>query len=208
MAEEQDFYILNDDITFRKCSLFDQAKLSRGDCTDYTIQQISWKDYYSCNQGGIHFHCTKHPAIELDRDGDLYSCTLKCPKCNKEKFSGNLNNLINKCLRIVNSENFKNARLIRVEDYYYPELKIKEILNKNSDYFCSVDIKTDKDNQTIIVLYVGKKGSNDKAQFFIKPEKLQLTSDHNDLDPAKVLAKIEVTLKDRTLSQLYDDINN
>lgn len=66
-----------------------------------------------------------------------------------------------------------------------------------------VYVKTDKDKDTVIVVYVGKEGDNEKSQFFIKPEKLQLTSDHKDLDPATVLAKVEVTLKDRTLKQEY-----
>ena len=55
-----------------------------------------------------------------------------------------------------------------------------------------------------IVIYVGHKGSSEKAQFFIKPEKLQLSSDYKDMDPAKVLSKIVVTLKDRTLGQKYE----
>ena len=57
----------------------------------------------------------------------------------------------------------------------------------------------------MIVLYVGKKYSKDKCQFFIKPEKLQLSNDYKDLDPSKVLSKIEVTLKDRTIKQEYDN---
>ena len=55
-----------------------------------------------------------------------------------------------------------------------------------------------------IVLYVGKRNSKDKCQFFIKPEKLQLSTDYKDLDPAEILAKIEVTLKDRVIKQEYD----
>ena len=36
-----------------------------------------------------------------------------------------------------------------------------------------------------------------KVQYFIKPEKGQVTSDHKDLDPAKILSKIEVKFKGR-----------
>lgn len=68
-----------------------------------------------------------------------------------------------------------------------------------------MQVKTDKDNDTIIVLYVGKKNTKEKSQIFIKPEKLQLSSDYKDLDPATILSKIEVTLKDRTLKQEYDE---
>ena len=205
METEQKLYVLNDNITFRKCSLFDEKQETPGDCTNYKKEKESWVDVYSCKQKGIHFHCTKHPEIELDFEGYEKSCTLFCPKCNSSKYDGNFNELINKCLRILNRDIFSNAKIIRIDDYYYPEIKIKDLLKEGSDYFCTVDIKKDRDNDTIIILYVGYKGSQEKAQFFIKPEKLQLTSDYKDLDPAKVLAKIEVTLKDRTLSQLYND---
>ena len=40
---------------------------------------------------------------------------------------------------------------------------------------------------------------------FHKPEKGQLTSDHKDMDPAKVLSKIEVKFKGRKLTQEYTE---
>ena len=66
-------------------------------------------------------------------------------------------------------------------------------------------MKTDKDGDTIIVLYIGHKDTKEKVQYFIKPEKGQLTSDHKDMDPAKILSKIEVRIKGRTLTQEFDD---
>lgn len=100
-------------------------------------------------------------------------------------------------------ELFKDAKLVRLDDWYTHEIKEKTKLP--SDYWITTQVKTDKDGDTIVILYVGKKGQNDKSQFFIKPEKLQLTSDHKDLDPSSILSKIEVTLKDRTLTQKFDD---
>lgn len=55
---------------------------------------------------------------------------------------------------------------------------------------------------TALSLYTDSK---EKAQFFIKPEKGQLTSDHKDMDPANVLSKIEVQFKGRKLTQEYSD---
>ena len=66
------------------------------------------------------------------------------------------------------------------------------------------NVKTDKDGDTIVVLYVSYVGTGDKVQYFIKPEKGQLTSDHKDMDPAKIISKIEVTLKGRKLTQEYE----
>ena len=98
---------------------------------------------------------------------------------------------------------FKDAKLVRLDDWYIPELKEK--IKPTSDYRLITNVKTDKDGDTIVVLYVSHQGTGDKVQYFIKPEKCQLTSDHKDLAPAKIISKIEVTLKDRTLTHNYDD---
>ena len=54
------------------------------------------------------------------------------------------------------------------------------------------------------MVYVGHKDSSEKAQFFIKPEKGQLTSDHKDMDPAKVLSKIDVFFKGKKLTHEFE----
>ena len=105
---------------------------------------------------------------------------------------------------MLNMEFFKDATLIRLDDWYVPEIKQKEKLE--SGYWIHTDVKTDKDGDTMIVVYVGHKDmKGKKTQFFIKPEKLQLSSDHKDLDPAQILSKIEVTFKGRKISQEYDE---
>lgn len=97
---------------------------------------------------------------------------------------------------------FKDAKIIRLDDYYIPEIKADP--EKVSDYWIKTEVKTDKDGDTIVIVYIGTRGEKDKVQFFIKPEKHQLTSDHNDLDPATIISKIEITLKDRKLIQEYE----
>ena len=90
-----------------------------------------------------------------------------------------------------------------MDDWYVPEIKKKEKME--SGYWMTTDVKTDKDGDTIIVLYVGHKDSKEKVQYFIKPEKGQVTSDHKDLDPAKILSKIEVKFKGRKITHEYDE---
>ena len=90
-----------------------------------------------------------------------------------------------------------------LDDWYVHE--IKEKAKEESGYWITTNVKTDKDGDTIIVVYVGHKDSREKAQFFIKPEKGQLTSDHKDMDPAKILSKIEVYFKGRTLTQTFEE---
>lgn len=202
--EKEIIYRYNDEISFRTCSLFDSNKTTYGDCTAFQEKEEHFKTYFYCRQYGIHFHCTKHPNIEFEQKrDDIGEIYLKCPQCNNLIQVENIQKLVEDCLKLLNIEKFKNAKLIRLDDWYIPEVKaeVKDI----SNYWIKVNVKTDKDNDTIIVLYVGKKDSNEKTQFFIKPEKLGLTSDYKDLDPATILSKIEVTLKDRTLKQEYDN---
>ena len=201
--EKKIIYKLDDDTSFRKCSLFETNGTDHGDCTNFHTKDVNWSDHYFCNQEGIHFHCTKHPEIELERadcsDGEV----LTCPKCKNQIHIGSTHVLISRCLRALNREIFKDATLVRLDDWYVPELKEKT--KPTPDYRLITNVKTDKDGDTIVVLYVTYVGSEDKVQFFIKPEKGQLTTDHKDLDPAKIISKIEVTLKDRKLIQTYGE---
>ena len=201
--DEKIIYRLNDDISFRKCTLADGAEVQYGNCTNFQNVERNWVTYYKCNQNGIHLHCTIHPEIELNITSDKHSTYLICPKCNKKISCENYHEILNQCLKMLNIEEFKGAKLVKLDDWYVPEIKKKESLP--SDYFITTNVKTDKDSDTIVVVYIGHKGEKEKVQFFIKPEKLQLSHDHKDLDPAKVLSKIEITLKDRVITQSYDD---
>jgi hypothetical protein len=81
---DKEIYRLNDDISFRKCSLFDDDKLTFGDCTNFSTLERNWRTYYSCNQDGIHFHCTIYPEIELEIVDTPYSSVVyQCPRCRK-----------------------------------------------------------------------------------------------------------------------------
>ncbi len=206
MDSKPEIYKHSDDICFRKCSLWSKSdETEYGDCTDYRTEERNWRTYYVCNAGGIHFHCAKHPNIELSYDND--DNELRCIKCKTPKQTQYYGHLLQQeCLKQLNAEKFKDARLIRVDDYYVKEIKKKQDID--SDYWIDCKVSTDKDGDTMIMLLIGNKNSTDKAQYFIKPEKLQLTSDHKDLDPAKIISKIEVTLKDRILKQEYDEIDN
>lgn len=201
--EKKIIYKLDDDISFRKCSLFETNGTDHGDCTNFHTKDVNWSDHYFCNQEGIHFHCTKHPEIELERADCSDGKVLTCPKCKNQIHIGSTHVLISRCLRALNREIFKDATLVRLDDWYVPELKEKT--KPTPDYRLITNVKTDKDGDTIVVLYVTYVGSEDKVQFFIKPEKGQLTTDHKDLDPAKIISKIEVTLKDRKLIQTYSE---
>ena len=162
----------------------------------------------------VQFFCRKHRTqLVIERDGSDY-VSFVCATCEAEYPYSSIDLDISyqllekKVLMMYDSLKLKNAKLVRLDDYYVPELKIKNLMDEKSPYFVKGDVKTDKDGDTIVVLYVGLKGDKKKAQFFIKPEKLQLSHDFKDLDPSKVLAKIELTLRDRIITQKYNEINS
>jgi hypothetical protein len=205
MAEEKKIiYRVDDNISFRKCSLCDGADIEKGDCTDFHIEEHNYANYY-CNCEGLHFQCSKHPEIELDEgfDEETNSYYVSCPKCRSHINVISHKSILNKCLKMLNIEKLKEAKLVRLDDWYVPEIKKKDELP--SDYWIKTDVKTDKDGDTIVVIYVGHKGNREKVQYFIKPEKGQMTNDHKDLDPGKVLSKVELTLKNKKITHKYDE---
>ena len=159
------------------------------------------------------FVCQEHgtrliPENVLTAKGSLLY--FSCPFCANAgindgfRFSEDYNTLRKKALSMVNKIDMKNATLIKIDDFYIPEIKHSVDLGDKSDYFVKSEVKTDKDGDTIVVLYIGRKSEGKKAQLFVKPEKLQLSHDYKDMDPSKILSKIELVLKDRTITQRYD----
>lgn len=165
----------------------------------------------------VEFLCPKH-RIRLTNVGlgpkHTTGYKLVCPMSQKEEdcypvrnSTETLESLQKKALALYDKDIYKNAKLIRLDDYYVPEIKKFDALPNSINYSIKADVKTDKDGDTIIVIYVGYRGKKEKTQIFIKPEKLQLSHDHKDLDPAKILAKIELILKDRVIIQKYEGEN-
>ncbi|MBP6005930.1 hypothetical protein KA531_03470 [Candidatus Saccharibacteria bacterium] len=173
----------------------------------------SWED--NEDERAVEFICPEH-LIRLTDIGPPKHKTvgykLECPVCQKDKdyspvccSNETLDNLKKKALALYDKDLYKDAKLVRLDDFYVPEIKRFDALPTSTNYSIKADVKTDKDDCTVVVLYVGYKGQKEKSQIFIKPEKLQLSSDHKDLDPAKVLTKIELTLRDRNITQEYGD---
>lgn len=163
----------------------------------------------------VEFICPKH-SIRLTDTGPGKNKTvgyrLVCPMCKREmgytytegSSTHSLESLKKQALALHDKDLYKNAKLVRLDDYYVPEIRKFDALPGDKDYSIKADVKTDKDGDTIVVLYLGYKGEKEKSQIFIKPEKVQLSSDHKDMDPAKILAKIELTLRGRSISQAYE----
>ncbi|MDR3125715.1 MAG: hypothetical protein LBU20_01410 [Candidatus Nomurabacteria bacterium] len=174
---------------------------------------------------GVYFYCPNHEKIELTsritettrgKKTDIKTKFI-CPICVSQKiasytYHGGLDEIQKQALALKNSKEFKDTKLIRLDDYYIPELKVEIkgektiIVNKSelpAEYKVVCDVKKDKDGDTIIMIQVFKDGDTKGAQVFVKPEKKQLTTDHNNPDPASIISKIEVKLSDRTLTHNF-----
>jgi len=96
--DETKIYRLGDEISFRQCTLSCENSISYGNCTNFGESERNWTTYYSCNQYGIHLHCTKHPEIEFSFKNSNLSGPLICPKCNKEIEIDSFNKIMKQCL--------------------------------------------------------------------------------------------------------------
>lgn len=186
---------------------------------DRNIYQFNDSLLFTVDNGNVDFYCPKHrlKLVNLGKNiSALQGYKLICTMCKRDSnytYTAHstrypLDSLKNEALALFEQNLYKDAKLIRLDDYYTPEIKKFDALPNSTNYSIKADVKTDKDGDTIVILYVGYKGKKEKAQFFIKPEKLQLSNDHKDLDPAKILAKIELTLKDRNITQNYSEVDN
>ena len=210
-------YKLNDDLLFRKCTFEDCT--SKSDHWGEHIKKCSGLIMNNCfHEGDIHFHCSLHREVELsiqDKQNGPRSIKLTCAICSlREDYQppSSLQRLSPQYIStfkqqakaLLASNIFKNAKLIRLDDYYTPEISGKARTEEESDYWLSYDVKENKNGQPVLVLYLGNRKDGSKCQFFIEPETAKLSHDQKDTNPLSLLARIEVQFKDGVI-QLKDN---
>lgn len=208
--DEKRIYSLSKDTFFRICD-FD-------DCTDKAahwaehIKKCSGLVMLDCfHEGDVHFHCPIHREVELSLHGgglrgplDYKLVCIICsqdaeyqtPSTRRRLSVQGIFALKQAAKALVQSPKFKNAKLIRIDDYYVPEISEKLATKKDSKYWVSYDVKETKMGSPILVLYLGDREKKTKAQFFIEPETGKLSHDHKDDSPLEIIARIEVKFKD------------
>ncbi len=211
-------YALSSTLAFRDCS-------KTGHCTSKRyasdqVNELNARGYENvvgyidtdiremgsyCTQEDIHWQCAKHPAREYVKENGRYICA-ECADINKKSkksYTGILFDeelMRKKAKASMNITYLQKFNLVRLDDVYVTEVKDKVKLE--SDYGITSTVKTDKDGDTEVMLLVGKKG-HAKSQIFIKPEKGQLTTDHNDTDMMEYIAEIKVRFADREISHKF-----
>ena len=213
MKTKRKIYEFNDpNICFSPCGVFKNNKPDG--CTNYSLRQEDWKDVYSCAQNGIHFFCGKHKNYELVKK-QPEECEFKreilwCDKCSQcsSDYEGELvdiRELEKKARIILQAEELQNAKLIRIDEQCC-ELKINKLRTEDKRYFSAGKIETDINGNLQINLYIGSSDEKKKAHFFIEPEveRLRVEINDNNIDPAKIISKITVELKDRKIIHDYN----
>jgi hypothetical protein len=171
----------------------------------------------------LHFHCVKHPEVEMSHDEIIgrgahhqqKDTRFVCHRCEYDHWvrGWSYDQVVQQALSAFNAPHFKDAKLIRLDDIYTPELKVEfkgdEVKVKTKEsiadgYKLVADVKKDKDGDSLVMLQIFKDKQSKGAQFFIKPEKGQLSSDHNNPNPADFITEINVKLKDREMSQKFE----
>jgi hypothetical protein len=216
---DKKIYKLNNDLLFRLCE-FDDCTNTNEHWGDH-IKKCSVLESMINNcfhEGDIHFHCAEHREIELslqDKQNGPRSMKLTCAICSLREDYQPPSSLQRLNLQYIStfkqqskallaSNTFKGAKLIRLDDYYTPELSAKVKTEETSNYWVSYDVKENKQGQPILVLYLGNKKDGSKCQFFIEPETNKLSHDHKDTNPLSVLARIEVQFKDGVIELRKD----
>lgn len=217
---EKKIYSLNNDTLFRICTF--------GDCTDKInhwaehIKKCSGAVMWDCfHEGDIHFHCPLHREMELSLHGGglrgPFDNKLICGICSQKpdyetpvsrrKLTIQAINTLKQMARsLVQSQSFKNAKLIRIDDYCTPEVSQKIPTKDDSQYWVSYDVKKTKTGKTILILYIGDRDKKSKAQFFIEPETGKLSHDHKDDVPLEIIARVEVEFKNGEIKLLDKEV--
>ena len=198
---ERKIYFLPDvPIAFFNCEI--EGANTHGDCTNYYTRDDGTTPKFYCNQDNIHFCCAKHKNYEIYEknigEDDYFSNNkvLWCDKCAQANtdYAGinkDIKELVKRAQILINSENFKNAKLIRIDDQCF-EIKLQRLRRSKSGYISAWgNIETDITGNPQVNLYIGCK-NNKKVHYFIEPELNQIRYElsDTDIDPNEIIAKI------------------
>ncbi len=122
---------------------------------------------------------------------------LKCEECNKvfklpREFDDEKEYVLNK----IDAKVYKNMKFINLDDEALPLSEDKKSSRDNKFFVTS--LLTQSKLGLRLVVYAGKKGSNQKTQIFVEPDVKRLAFDQNNLHPTDVFTKLEATFSDGT----------
>lgn len=206
------YELTNPSVCFRVCNTL---KSDVPDwCTNYG-KDGDWNKKFTCRQQNVHFYCPIYKNIELVENMENIDFTNetiwwceKCKQCDRtyEGIRLNKEDIVRRARIIVESEKLKNACLIRIDEQC-SELKINKLKTNTPTYVAWGKIETDIVGNPQVNLYIAcSDDKGKKVHYFIEPEveKIRHEISNTDIDPATIISKIQITLKDRRIIYEYD----
>ena len=163
-----------------------------------TIDKIKWWINKRDPQPLCPIHNLRlRPILDIHSSSYTYntlSHSLKCEDC-PQLYSLSRNYYQEKLYVIdrIDAKVFKNQKFINLDDEALPIAEHK--ISKNSEYFVTSLLTQSKVGLRLVV-YAGKKGSDQKTQIFVEPEIKRLAFDQTNLHPTDVFIKVEATFAD------------
>jgi hypothetical protein len=157
--------------------------------------------------------------VEFDINGEAYPPIPLCPKKNchcsivKSSEKYNLGEYKYKCLecdfkitfdkdiqtqgkhflRVFETLKYKDAEMINLDGELI-RLNV-ERLKKDPDYWIEGKLSKNKKGEKHLMVLVGSRKDNDKAQLFLDIDNERLSFDQNNSHPKEILAKVTATFK-------------
>ena len=158
----------------------------------YEYKGVLWEYHSSDTNSWVIAFCPVH-KMELKTVAHDASFGV-CDDCKKTYIWGELESGVAEYLRRkINSASYQDAEIISIDGIQTPLLKTRvKLSEENEEYWIEGRLnKSDKGKQ--IVIYVGEKGSTQKAQLFINSDQEKLSFDHKDRKPEEIFSVITAT---------------
>lgn len=163
-----------------------------------------------CSQNGVHWRCSIHPESELVKNKKGYYCNI-CKsehlrsKTTYEEFNFDEDEYRQIAKSIETGRFFSDLDICEVNKVFVTEKRKREKID--DDFDIDVSIKKDEHNKQVIqiLIFDKRKTNGEHVQYVISPDGDKIEYDSTNLDPAKIVNKIKIWIRDnRTIKCDYE----
>jgi hypothetical protein len=124
---------------------------------------------------------------------------IVCPKCDfKMKLDKPLHEAKDDARKIMEADYFKDAEIINIDGEM---IKVGKEVIKDDDYWIEAKVSKSPKGVKQLMVLVGSKKDEDKAQLFLDIDNEKLSFDQNNKHPSEILAKVVAVFK-KTKSEI------
>ncbi|KKR06249.1 MAG: hypothetical protein UT34_C0001G0289 [candidate division WS6 bacterium GW2011_GWF2_39_15] len=132
--------------------------------------------------------------VRWENEDDVYdNVYTTCPKCgNKVELEGERREIIEDIIKIINSDKFKGADIVNLDDEY---ITVTQSKKEDDDYWVRASISENRKGETQLMVLAGSRKSKNKTQLFIDPQNERVSFDQNNDHPREVFSKVNAIFK-------------